>query len=412
VSKLLNEIKSGGGAKAYLLQHYVITTCFPRMLRRLNHRTLAKPFYDSLKNVPISQIPELLTAPQHGESDADKVFLNTMAGLNPFVLTQLPNLLQQANAAAANDPYNAYSKATCIEFHMLLCELLERFEQRLKSLESYIAGETVEPQQSHEDILLHVVLYGEALHRLVRSDAIVSHLKAISPLLADPRRDKTDDVIMGEITAPEEGDDNELDSVQPSAIHDGGAIRPLWKSYLDWLRLVVDHFDAVLILGGYVASKNFPYSGLSLKILTTPPVSDAMLPWKDLLRSEHFPDIPARNGPNSAPLPRMTVTDLIDKLENWSRLDKQQHEDATDVYDILQIVGDGSLLISNLRREPLSLGIGFDGSQHCEMNLASLVYLSRTLTSGPIYDKYRHVLDQLRVSHHFHATSFHLISST
>lgn len=253
MSKLLNKIKSGGGAKAYLLQHYVIITCFLRMLRQLTHPTLVKPFYDSLKNVPISQIPKLLImAPQHGESKADKVFLNTMVGLNHFVLTQLPNLLQQANTAAANDPYNTYSKATCIEFHMLLCELFKRFKQQLKSLESYLAGKTVEPQQSYEDILLHVILYGEALHWLDRSDAITSHLKAILPLLADPRCNKTGNVTMGEITVQEEGDDNELDSMQPSAIHERGAIQPLWKSYLDWLKLMVDHFDAVLILDSFL----------------------------------------------------------------------------------------------------------------------------------------------------------------
>jgi hypothetical protein len=400
VSKLLNKIKSGGGAKAYLLQQYIITTTFPRMLRRLTHPTLAKPFRDSLKNLSISRIPELLaTAPQHGESEADKVFLKTTVDLNRFVRTELPNLLQQANAAAANDPYNTYTEDTSIEFHKLLCELLERFEEQLNSLESYLAGTAVKRQQSYEDILLHAIFYGDALHRLARSDAIASHLKAISPSLADPRRDKTGDVTIGEITAQEEGDDNELDSVQPTAIHEGGALQPLWKSYLDWLRLVVDHFDAVLILGGYVGGKNFPYSSLSLKILTTPPVSsDVMLPWKDLLRSEHFPDIAAQNRPNSTPLPRTTVTDLIDKLEDWSRSDKHPQEHATDVHDILQNVGDGSLLFSNLRQEPLLLGIGFDGSRHCEMSLATLIYLSRTLTSGPIYNKYRHVLDQLRVS--------------
>lgn len=118
---------------------------------------------------------------------------------------------------------------TCIKFHKLLCELLERFKEHLNKLTRYLARDIVEWESLYQDILLHVVFYGESLHRLVRSDAVTKHLQAIQPLLADPHHDKIGNVMM---TGQEEEDDTELASVQPSAIHKSGIVQPLWRSYL------------------------------------------------------------------------------------------------------------------------------------------------------------------------------------
>jgi hypothetical protein len=278
VSKLLNEIKSSSGNQGYLLQQYVITTCILKMLCRLTHETLAKPFYDSLKKVLTFKIPgHLAMTPESATrmSKANKIFLTTTLGICTSLRVVLPKLMEQAGAATAGNPYNAYTKDTCIEFHELLCELLERFEEYLKKLAKYLAGDPVEQKSSYQDILLHVVFYGECLHWLVRSDAVTKHLQAIQPLLADPCHNKTGDVMMTE--QEEEEDDIELASIQPSAIHDSSIVQPLWRSYLDWLMLVVNHFDVVLILSDHISGPHFPYFSLSIKILTTLPASEAML---------------------------------------------------------------------------------------------------------------------------------------
>lgn len=400
MSKLLNEIKSTGGAQAYLLQRYIITMCVPKMLRRLTHPTLAKPFYDSLKKVSTVDISQLLAkapAPGNSDSKADKIFLTTTSELYNSLHVQLPNLLKQATAAAAGKPYNAYNKDTCIEFHELLCELLERFEEHLNKVATYLAGEMMDKNLSYKAILIHAIFYGEALHRLARSNAITRHLQAIEPLLADTRHDKMGNVKVG-MTGNNEEEDAELARVQPSAIQEGGVVPPVWRSHLDWLKLMTDYFHAVLIVGDHMSGPYFPYSNLSIKILHTPPVSDAMLPWRNFLQSQHFPDMPAQHDIDSLPLPCMSVSDLIDKLDAASRSDRMQVDDATDLHHSLHAAADSSLLFAELRQDPLAFGIGFHGSRHCEMDLASFIYLSRTLTSGPIYEKYKHVLDQLSVS--------------
>jgi hypothetical protein len=69
-----------------------------------------------------------------------------------------------------------------------------------------------------------------------------------------------------------------------------GVPMPLWKSYKDWLRLMVVHFDAVEILNSYITGPHFNHDTISIKILMPPPVGGAMLPWQVLLKdSNHFP---------------------------------------------------------------------------------------------------------------------------
>lgn len=68
------------------------------------------------------------------------------------------------------------------------------------------------------------------------------------------------------------------------------------------------------------------------------------------------------------------------------------------ILQILEIFTDSSLLFSQLSQEPLSSGIGIEGSLHCAPFLASLISLSRTENSGEKYNRYKTVLDELRVS--------------
>jgi len=81
----------------------------------------------------------------------------------------------------------------------------------------------------------------------------------------------------------------------------------------------------------------------------------------------------------------------------------------TDIIRMLEPLRDSSRLFLQLSRQPLSSGNGFRGSLHCELFLASLISLSRTETSGKIYDKHKAVLDGLQVMHYsFYSGLSHL----
>jgi hypothetical protein len=75
---------------------------------------------------------------------------------------------------------------------------------------------------------------------------------------------------------------------------------------------MVVHFDAVAILAGHVASSNFQAKEISIKILSAPRPSQAMLSWEKLLNSKHFP----AHTPNT--IPNAPLKDIIDSLKKWS----------------------------------------------------------------------------------------------
>ena len=51
--------------------------------------------------------------------------------------------------------------------------------------------------------------------------------------------------------------------------------QPLWESYLDWLRLILLHFNTVENLTSYIT--NTHYKDLDLKILISPPCRPPVL---------------------------------------------------------------------------------------------------------------------------------------
>ena len=77
--------------------------------------------------------------------------------------------------------------------------------------------------------------------------------------------------------------DEELRVVQPF-IHVEGTLTtlPLLTSYMDWLRLMLDHFNAVNILIKHITRPEFPYDSISIRILNAPHVDMASLPWWEL----------------------------------------------------------------------------------------------------------------------------------
>jgi hypothetical protein len=66
-------------------------------------------------------------------------------------------------------------------------------------------------------------------------------------------------------------------------------LAPLWRSYLEWLRIILAHFDAVEDLTEYVTSTNFHYTGFSIKILFAPHIPETTpLSLSTLFKDRHL----------------------------------------------------------------------------------------------------------------------------
>ena len=90
---------------------------------------------------------------------------------------------------------------------------------------------------------------------------------------------------------------------------------PLWESYMNYLKLLVAHFDAIDILHRYVVGTHFTgYSGVIIKVFPPPPVTRHLLSWKDLLRSKDFPDSP-KSGAGASASDELSNEDIITFLE-------------------------------------------------------------------------------------------------
>jgi hypothetical protein len=155
-------------------------------------------------------------------------------------------------------------------------------------------------QSAFNDSLEAVVSYGLALQKLSKSAALRTHLQVIEPILRAHHFDNTTTSIPvpkseDEEKKDEECDENdeELEAVQPfiTSVEDAkrGTIVPLWKSYGNWLKLLVVHFDAVdVLVRHFTQSRSTPIT-LSLQILVSPPMDQSLLPIPQLIESRHFP---------------------------------------------------------------------------------------------------------------------------
>jgi hypothetical protein len=198
---------------------------------------------------------------------------------------------RHAKLAHDGEAFQLYSSDTYTEFHVLMIDFLEKFQDSLMQLSKNFSDESTTLDES---LLEKVILYGRVLQKMSKSAALQAHLQVIHPILhshrygqsakSTPVADKAQD---GECDEKDE----ELEAVQPfvTAVNDtdrGAMIVPLWKSYVNWLRLLVVHFDAVDIL---VRHFDRSRSRVSLQLLVMPPVDTALLTIQKLIKSHHFP---------------------------------------------------------------------------------------------------------------------------
>ena len=306
LSKLLvmKDTPGDGGPANIAFDHllyYIIATCYPKMERRLGHKTLSEPYIHSLKLVKDVKFNESLREqPSAREIAGDRSFLWFVLKAVDQFSTQIPHIHQQAKLVEANQDFRLYNENTCNEFHLLLLELLERFQSSLKDLKRHGGSEDVTSTPDNDQFrksVLHVLFAGYALQRIAKGAALQMYLRTIEAELVDHRRpDMSMSMPGGNAEKDEECDDEhdeELEAVQPSAVSMKKNVAvpvPLWKSYRNWLKLMVIHFDAVHILINYITGPAFYNRRISLKILVAPSTDRALLPWRELLTdSKIFP---------------------------------------------------------------------------------------------------------------------------
>jgi len=95
------------------------------------------PFRASLNNSSSSNFPEP-TQTTYDPKDLihNKAFLSLLSAIQPDISKSTPNLLKVADASN-NKPFELYTKETQSEFHTLLCDLLQKYEELLEELTKY-----------------------------------------------------------------------------------------------------------------------------------------------------------------------------------------------------------------------------------------------------------------------------------
>jgi len=288
ISKLL-------GHSPRTFTYYIIATCYLRMIRRLNYN-LSCSFRHALEKLQTVEFSE-----QHYDSSAsekanDEAFLSELQKSAASLLRKkTPNLLD------GRDPGNIYTVDTCTEFHLLLCELLQQFSEHLTALQPIQKRPTSREQIfGHLDLIIDV---GTLLRLMVRGSAIKRHLQVIDKVLPD-RAD------LVKASSGDEDEDSELVSL------DNGKSLPKWEACVEWLELMVTHFDAIQTLIRFVSHHST--GTIDLKVLSLVPPDNKMLTWKELLNHKsHFP----------GDRPGATAEDLIAFL---SPIEDENQKDETD----------------------------------------------------------------------------------
>ncbi|KAF8809714.1 hypothetical protein BYT27DRAFT_7093772, partial [Phlegmacium glaucopus] len=195
---------------------YIITVCYPKMICRLKQPDLSMPYLESLKLVKVAEIEFRKLEPRISRSDR-QFFLNFLPVIvmNELVCTDIPNILKAVNLMNETDkPVQFYTKDTYQEFHALLLELLEIFQQSLQGLQNYgnPHGDTKPGPDIFTSHLDAVEMAGLALQHLSRGAVLEMHLKTIESSLGEHRQMETRPTSMPEST---EDEDEDLQAVQP-----------------------------------------------------------------------------------------------------------------------------------------------------------------------------------------------------
>lgn len=273
---------------------YIVSVCHPKIYRRA-HTGLSIQYRESLFRVlekssenPIAFTPppkDCLTEEAISNDDILLICLHDILFKDMNLGSKLQKLQEQALVAVESEEatsiipykrgeYSFYTETTWWEFHELLCGLLRGLETNLQTIERFRkkprtlnSSEKCPPEFKKAVVLVYN--YGYALQRIIHGSAIRQHLRNIQPLLDDPRRSE---IWPRSEKKPQEVEDTDVLVAPRDPSTD--LLPPLWRSYLEWLKIILAHFDAVEDLTEYVTSTNFRYTGFSIKILFAPHIPE------------------------------------------------------------------------------------------------------------------------------------------
>jgi hypothetical protein len=197
-----------------------------------------------------------------------------------------PNLLTLAKSPI----FPIYNDETSTEFHVLLLALLKHFEKALATLNSCLneGGSIVKAATNTQ-------VYGYGPLRLARAQAFQMHMEHIGHLLKKPDPTNAGAPVPASSNAEDpvkEPEDEDLQALKPSPPNgdqEGAAPKTLTKSYIDWLRLTVAHFDAIKIIIQYVWSSSFRYKKISAMTLVALSTSTALCSWEEVIE-DYLPE--------------------------------------------------------------------------------------------------------------------------
>jgi hypothetical protein len=322
------------------LKTYVVATCFQKILSRVSH-VLSRPFMKSLQEVKSFEFDESIKSTSR--STTDRQFLKSF--MPDFMEwkggeTKFPQIMKGAEESTGEGCL--YSRDTCMEFHELLVELLVAFKPLLVMLTELdkllLSDEANEANgKKFRGCLATIVLIGYGLHLLSKSAALDMHLQIIELHLRDKLKSDDAPTTMDTLgsgndlgnadAAPvkvdipdrsEDEPDDALEAVQPSVKVDGVAM-PLWRSYKEWMKLLLSHFDSADTLVNFVQERRL--KSLSCEMLVGTKVDKDYLPWRELFKMIF-------------PTQYKTAASRINKeifqhLESAARLDEAKSKEST-----------------------------------------------------------------------------------
>ena len=319
--------KPDSGVLSERLLGHVISNCYPKIKRRFGNKTLSKPYLKSLKqvstfDVDISKLDETSRGVEHDRLFLVRFFLETSLKFQK----KYPAISKQAERKG-DAGFQLYTKDTSADFHALLIFLLEGFKNTLEKLSKMRAAQKDSTPCSREfdKTVQLITTYGYALLRLSHGAALWMHLKTIAPLL----QSNLEKLYFQAKTPAPDGEqeheelDADLKAVQFSV---GDAVEnPLWQSYIDWLRLLMTHFDAVEVLVTFFTVPSCPYETVSVHIFSVQHGGKKLLPWRQLLQdSTIFPTQTIRNPLSKQPVPQTSNKTMLEFLDSINDSDYQQ----------------------------------------------------------------------------------------
>jgi hypothetical protein len=167
------------------LTKYVIAASASKILAQLQNYCHSKPFSNSLMEVStfnFSEIPQISLCV--GDPEMDHILIcDILLPLSPHLKCAYPQLLQSYGSPDTE----IYNKGTCVEFHWLLCKLIQQFKKSLANLLANWGPKSPATKPagcpSFDDHLRAVMFFRSALYWLARGSAIENHLGVIEYLL-------------------------------------------------------------------------------------------------------------------------------------------------------------------------------------------------------------------------------------